>query len=129
MIELLVVLTIVVILASIGLPAFLSQRAKAHDTDAKATTRTAVGAIEVYYQDHDSSYVGVTTAALEAIEPALASARNLVVTGTADEFTISVDSASGDAGGGPFEVKRTNGSTERTCAVPGHGSCPQSGKW
>jgi len=82
MIELLVVLTIVVILASIGLPAFLGQRAKAHDTDAKATARTAIGAIEVYYQDHGSSYVDVTTAALEAIEPALAAARNLVVTGT-----------------------------------------------
>jgi len=124
MIEILVVLTIVVILASIGLPAFLSQRSKAHDTGAKSAATVAAGALEVYYQDHDD-YAGANTAALEDIEPSLKQARALIVTPAADGYTLTVDSASGTA----FTIKRVSGSTERTCGAPGSGGCPQSGKW
>jgi|SRR5215213_3341529 len=124
MIEILVVLTIVVILASIGLPAFLSQRSKAHDTEAKSAATVAAGALEVYHQDHDD-YAGANTAALEDIEPSLNQARALIVTPAADGYTLTVDSASGTA----FAIKRVSGSTERTCGAPGSGGCPQSGKW
>src|SRR5262245_29945128 len=92
MIEILVVLSIVVILAAIGLPAFLSQRSKAHDADAKATAKFAAETMEVYYQDHDG-FDGADADALVDIEPALSNARNLVVTPEADGYTLSVDSA------------------------------------
>ena len=42
LIELLVVMLILGILAAIALPAFLSQRTRAQDTDAKATVRNAL---------------------------------------------------------------------------------------
>jgi len=128
MIEILVVLTIVVILASIGLPAFLSQRTKAQDADAKSSATVAAGALEVYHQDHDA-FAGVTRDALVDIEPTLAAARNLTVTPTADGYTLQVDSASGTGGGGPFTIERSGGRTERTCDAPEHGGCPASGRW
>jgi type IV pilus assembly protein PilA len=124
MIEILVVLTIVAILAAVGLPAFMAQRSKAQDTDAKSAATVAAGTLEAYYQDHDS-YTGATPAALEGIEPSLKQARGLAVTPAADGYTLSVDSATGTA----FTVKRDAGSTERTCGAPGHGGCPESGKW
>jgi prepilin-type N-terminal cleavage/methylation domain-containing protein len=124
MIEILVVLTIVAILAVIGLPAFLAQRSKAQDADAKSAATVAAGALEVYYQDHDG-FAAATPAALEEIEPSLKQARALAVTPAAEGYTLSVDSATGTA----FKIKRDAGSTERTCGAPGHGGCPESGNW
>ena len=46
LIELLVVILIIGILAAIALPAFLNQRAKAQDTEAKTAARTAQTAME-----------------------------------------------------------------------------------
>ena len=68
-IELLVVILIIGILAAIALPAFLSQRGKAQDTEAKTTARTAQTAFETLYLDANN-YAGDATA-LKAIEPAL----------------------------------------------------------
>ena len=124
MIEILVVLTIVVILGAIALPAFFNPRAKAQDTDAKSAATVAAGALEVYHQDHES-FAGATTAALEDIEPSLKQASGLAVTPAADGYTLSVDSATGTA----FKIKRDAGTTERTCGAPGSGGCPQSGNW
>ena len=46
LIELLVVILIIGILAAIALPAFLNQRGKAQDTEAKSQVRTAQTAME-----------------------------------------------------------------------------------
>ena len=70
LIELLVVILIIGILAAIALPAFLNQRAKAQDSEAKSNVRTAQTAMETYYTDNQT-YVGADAAALIAIEPAL----------------------------------------------------------
>ena len=48
LIELLVVILIIGILAAIALPAFLNQRGKAQDTEAKSAARTAQTAMETY---------------------------------------------------------------------------------
>jgi type IV pilus assembly protein PilA len=129
LIEVLVVILIVGILAAIALPAFLTQRTKAQDADAKSSAVIATRVLEEYDQDHDG-FVGVNTAALIAIEPSLASARNLVVAPTATGYRLTVDSASGTEGGGPFIVERTGpGETDRTCGTPGQGGCPRSGQW
>jgi type IV pilus assembly protein PilA len=129
LIEVLVVILIVGILAAIALPAFLSQRTKAQDADAKSSAVVATRVLEEYHQDHDG-FAGVNAAALIAIEPSLTSARNLVVAPTAAGYRLSIDSASGTAGGGPFVVERTGpGQTDRTCGAPGHGGCPGSGRW
>src|ERR671939_234575 len=90
LIELLVVILIIGILAAIALPAFLSQRTRAQDTDAKTVVRNARTTLETFHTDRGT--YDTTTAELIDLEPTLADARNLTVTGTADSFTISVDS-------------------------------------
>ena len=60
LIELLVVILIIGILAAIALPAFLNQRGKAQDTEAKSDVRTAQTAMETYYTDNEQTYVDAT---------------------------------------------------------------------
>ena len=64
LIELLVVILIIGILAAIALPAFLGQRARAQDTEAKSAVRQAQTAMETYYTDNQN-YVGADAAALQ----------------------------------------------------------------
>lgn len=135
LIELLVVILIIGILAAIALPAFLNQRAKAQDANAKSDVRTAQTAMETYYTDHQS-YTGAVsdpTAAnansLEKIEPALKNANTLVVTpnGAGDGYTISVKSKSSKAT--VFSITNTAGTVSRACDQPGEGGCPSTSTW
>ena len=64
LIELLVVILIIGILAAIALPAFLNQREKAQDTEAKSAVRTAQTAMETYYTDNQT-YTGADRAGAE----------------------------------------------------------------
>jgi type IV pilus assembly protein PilA len=61
LIELLVVILIIGILAAIALPAFLNQREKAQDSEAKSGARTVQTALETWYTDNQS-YAGGTAA-------------------------------------------------------------------
>ena len=72
LIELLVVILIIGILAAIALPAFLNQREKAQDSEAKSGARTAQTAMETYYTDKQAYTTGASAKAdLIAIEPAI----------------------------------------------------------
>src|SRR6478609_3155079 len=64
LIELLVVILIIGILAAIALPAFLGQRSRAQDTEAKSAVREAQTAMETYYTDNQT-YVGADKAAIQ----------------------------------------------------------------
>jgi type IV pilus assembly protein PilA len=57
LIELLVVILIIGILAAIALPAFLSQRTKGQDADAKSNARNLVSHLESFYAT-EQTYVG-----------------------------------------------------------------------
>src|SRR3712207_1597948 len=74
LIELLVVILIIGILAAIALPAFLNQREKAQDTEAKSAVRTAQTALETYYTDNQSYNIVAADVedTLKGIEPSLA---------------------------------------------------------
>src|SRR3954470_22035033 len=91
LIELLVVMLIIGILAAIALPSFFNQRDKANDAKAKETAHTAQVAMETYATDNGGSYVGATTALLNAIEPTLSGA-TYAVTGTGGTGTPTSNS-------------------------------------
>ena len=124
LIELLVVILIIGILAAIALPAFLNQRGKAQDTEAKSAARTAQTAMETYYTDEQN--YNTNPAGLVAIESALAEATNLQAAGTVDTFSVSADSVTGNT----FTIaKAADGTVTRTCTDPGTNGCPSSGNW
>jgi len=128
LVEVLVVVLIVAILASVALPLFLNQRTKAQDAEAKATAAVATRALVVWHQDH-GSFAGAGVEQLARIEPTLADARGLVVDTTAATYRVSVDSAAGSSGGGSFAIENRTGTLERTCAQPGRGACSGEGTW
>jgi type IV pilus assembly protein PilA len=127
LIELLVVILIIGILAAIALPAFLNQRAKAQDSEAKSNARTAQTAMETWYTDNQT-YAGATPSALINIEPALQNANALATTpnGTTG-YTLSVTSRSNDAT--VYTITNTGGQVSRSCDDTGKGGCSSSGKW
>ena len=130
LIELLVVILIIGILAAIALPAFLNQRSKAQDTEAKSAARTAQTAMETFYTD-EQTYVGADEAAVRKIEPALnegVAQAGLAITGQAvDGYTITVTQAK--TGSAFTLTTASNGSVTRTCTVTGDMGCPSTGKW
>jgi type IV pilus assembly protein PilA len=127
LIELLVVILIIGILAAIALPAFLNQRGKAQDTEAKSQVRTAQTAMESYYTDNQT-YVGADKNALVAIEPTLNQGKaTLTVVGTPDATTYKVTSTSANTDTFSIE-KKADGTVDRTCTGT-KGNCPTDGKW
>jgi type IV pilus assembly protein PilA len=118
LVELLVVLLILSILAVIALPAWLDQRAKGEDTEAKQTIRTAVIALTAHQIDTGS--FDATTAQLEAIEPSLGDARNLRITGDEDEFEVRERSADTTDF---WMIRNPDGTVTRDCSQHGYGLC------
>jgi type IV pilus assembly protein PilA len=142
LIELLVVILIIGILAAIALPAFLNQRGKAQDTEAKSAARTAQTAMETWYTDEQD--YSADEAKLGEIEPALkegvagntASGEGLTVTsggvGAANAgYTVAVKSKTGNV----FTIAKaavaadgSGGGVTRTCTTTGKYGCPSGTK-
>jgi len=73
LIELLVVIVILGILVAIAVPSYLSLRGNAQDAAAQSNVRSAIPAAEEYYQTTgNSSYTGLSNAALAAVAPGIA---------------------------------------------------------
>jgi type IV pilus assembly protein PilA len=114
LIELLVVMLILGILAAIAIPAFLSQKNKANDSNMKAQARSMQTAIETYSTEHNGAYTPTPTLAqLQAIEPTI-SGGTIASTGN----TYTVTSAAAQGSGNVFSISRNAaGVTSRDCGV------------
>jgi type IV pilus assembly protein PilA len=127
LIELLVVILIIGILAAIGLPAFLGQRQKAQDTEAKTAVHAAAVAMKSFFTD-SQTYVGATPAELQKIEPSI---------GQGQGATLAISSLSGNTyvvdvasrTGNHFIVTEGGGVAFRTCTTAGKAGCPPTGTW
>jgi type IV pilus assembly protein PilA len=127
LIELLVVILIIGILAAIALPAFLNQRGKAQDTEAKSQVRTMQTAEETLYTDEQDYTLGVLTK-LQAIEPSLSSgkATPAVTSAALTNYVVKSTSVTGNS----FTItKAAGGGVTRSCATGGSYGCPTSGSW
>jgi type IV pilus assembly protein PilA len=128
LVEILVVVLIVGILAAIALPSFLDQKSKSQDAEAKWMAAVTAQALIIWHQDHDT-FAGASPDELASIEPTVRDARGITIDGTTDTFTVTVASAAGETGGGPFIIEYRPSGTERSCTEPGRGACPDDGTW
>ncbi len=126
LIELLVVILIIGILAAIALPAFLGQRSKGQDADAKSAARNLVSAVESFYATNQT-YTGaaagtdVTTSGVSVP----ATARRRCRAPRRPDYTIVGQSASGNS----FTITKAGSTVTRTCTTTSTGACPSGGTW
>jgi type IV pilus assembly protein PilA len=129
LIELIVVMLILGLLATIAIPAFLNQREKAHDADAKGAVRTAQTAMETYGTENAGVYTGASRDRLRVIEPSLNEIPDadfmVWVDGSGRRYFLSVESQTGNQ----FNIARGGGTVDYWCATAGTAGCPASGLW
>ena len=127
LIELLVVVVIIGILAAIAIPAFLGQREKAQDSEAKSAVRTAQGAAEAYGVEA-LTYAGMNETKLKTDEPSLNATAGFTVTDAdSNGYVLKVDSKST----GTFTITKEGNAVTRTCGPPARessGGCTD-GNW
>ena len=128
LIELLVVILIIGILAAIALPAFLGQRAKGQDGEAKSNARNLVSQVESCFAQKQGygecdtiDDLGTTGLPLVDGEPLDDSGNVGVIDADSDSYTVVAASKSGNV----FRiVKKDDGTSDRECdAAVGNGGC------
>jgi type IV pilus assembly protein PilA len=128
LVEVLTVMMIIPILASIAIPTFLGQKEKAEDPQAKSAVRNAASAIELYYTEK-RTYAGVDATSLRELEPSLhdVAAGDLTVTPHGDDgYAVTVKQPDT---GNTFTITKADGGFMRTCTVADNAGCPPGGKW
>jgi type IV pilus assembly protein PilA len=128
LIELLVVILIIGILAAIALPAFLGQRSKGQDAEAKSNARNMVSQLESFYSQEQSYVGGEASSDVQDSGLPLGTGDGDVETTSeaADGYVVVGHSKSGN----DFTITKTGGGAPtRTCTATGDGGCPSDGNW
>jgi type IV pilus assembly protein PilA len=135
LIELLVVILIIGILAAIALPAFLGQREKGQDADAKSNARNAVSHVESCYTQ-EQKYDNCGDGAQDLVDSGLpmgTGVGEVHVSGNVDNsFTVTATSKATSGGSNhKFIITKTNGKYVKpyTCTPVGKGGCDSNGNW
>jgi type IV pilus assembly protein PilA len=128
LIELLVVILIIGILAAIALPAFLGQRAKGQDGEAKSNARNMVSQVESCYSQKQAytNCVSSTDLGNTGLAYGTGVGQVSVASSAADVYVVTAKSKSGNT----FTItKATDGTSTRGCSTSGgttNGGCDGS---
>jgi type IV pilus assembly protein PilA len=132
LIELLIVILIIGVLAAIALPAFLGQKEKGEDGEAKSNARNLVSQVESCFAA-EQTYVNCQTAAQlgdTGLDLGAGAGQVAVTAATANSFTVKAVSKANSGGQHEFTIaKSTSGATTRTCTPAGKGGCKNTGTW
>ena len=116
---------IIGILAAIALPAFLGQRSKGQDADAKSAARNMVSAVESFYATNQT-YAGADRRQRHQAERRVRGTGNGQASVTASDatgYTIVGNSASGNK----FTITKSGATVTRSCTTTSTGACPSGG--
>jgi type IV pilus assembly protein PilA len=130
LIELLVVILVIGILAAIALPAFLGQRQKGQDAEAKSNARNLVSHLESFYateRTYDKAKALASKDVSKSGLPIGAGDGQVTITaGDDNSYTVLAKSKSG----GTFTIaKAGDGTISRSCSKAGDGGCNDDNKW
>ena len=121
LIELLVVILIIGILAAIALPAFLGQRAKGQDGEAKSNARNLVSHIESCYTQKQAYTNCVTAANLNPTGLKIGTGKG-EVTATSDSAQVYEVTAKSQSGNTFTITKEADGTSTRSCSTANGGT-------
>ena len=124
LIELLVVILIIGILAAIALPAFLGQRQKGQDSEAKSNVRNLVSHMESCFTTNET-YVGCTAGQADIAGSGLPLSTLTISGQSTTGYQIVGDSKSGN----DFTYLKNGGTVTKTCTTAGQGGCASGGSW